>query len=508
MSKVINLDVIRRKKNPSFVAVKPSERKFAFDWLPPMNSSLVNAAPLRPRSHTARLIAKAGGKLPDNFDWTNATDVAVKRMGGTPADAGRVAQILKPLNQLACGSCWAFSSSSVLADRYTLFQGLSTPLLLSPTYLLACDFSEVNSGENSDGCKGGLPSEAGTFFEKNGIPTWSCQDYGWCDPTSNNITNDMIPACSEIKNSCYKDSTDGGSVTPVSSPVAKMYKAKAGSTQALADPESLCAELFHHGPVVVIMRVFEDFISRDRSQTNNPGWTNTSNIYVNLGEKQALYPPYSSTSFDGGHAIVAVGYGIEPNPQGLPDDITAELKKRGGLRYIRARNSWAGQWNGDGFFKIAQSYPDLGINMTVGIDRIITVDAGGGQMINTGGGVAFLPDLPISEPVVFTDGKGPTTPPSPKPNGGGGGGGGGKKGAPSPNGGGGGSNTGGGGSNTGGGGSSGSNSGSSDNFWTQPGGISVIVVCSLAAVGIIVGAVLGVKHANKKKKMLKGGSWF
>ena len=468
-SKPINLDALRRKANPSFIAVKPADRKFGFDYLPPMNAGLVNLAPVRHPMQTAHLLAKAGD-MPANFDWANPTDVAVKRMKGKPADAKRVATILKPLNQLACGSCWAFSSSSVLADRYTLFQGLKNGLTLSPTYLLSC--SQGSQEFPDEGCDGGFPSSAGLFFENKGIPTWACQDYGWC-PTSENATNSDIPSCNQIGDSCYKDSADGS--VNNSTKIPQLYKAVQGSTQALPNPEAIKAELWHNGPVVGTFVVFSDFIGRDRDMTNKPGWVNTSNIYINMGAEPGLYSGYSPTQKDGGHAVVITGWGLEPNIKGLPADVTSKLKTMyGGCPYWIVRNSWGTQWNGNGFFKMAMSVPDLGINMTCGLDRIISVDAGGGQTYNTGGGTTFLPMTPEKSPKIFVDGAKGSSGPNPRDSGGGGGG-----------------------SSSGGS----SDSSSSSNFWTQPGGISVIVVCSVLFIAII--AITAVKVVqNKKKKAL------
>lgn len=468
MSKVINLDALRRKANPSFVAVKPHKRKFAFDYLPPMTASLKNLAPLRHPSHTAQLLAKVGAKLPDSFNWANKVDVATKRMGASPSDASKVASILKPLNQLGCGSCWAFSTSSTLADRYTLFNGLPTSLTLSPTYLLSCDMG------TNQGCNGGFPALAGKFFEQTGVPTWACQDYGWC-PATETANNGDIPACPEIQNSCYKDQDDG-TVSPTTA-IPKLYKAVGGSTQALPTPDAIRAEVWHNGPVTATFSVYSDFIGRDRDMTNKPGWVNTSNIYVNLTDpsgnaamNQGLYPGYSPTDLEGGHAVVITGWGLEPNPQGLSADMTSKLKTMfGGLPFWIVRNSWGTQWNGDGYFKMAQSIPELNINMTLRLDRS---DNEQGQVV--GGGTTFLPVTSMAQPKIFTS----------PPTGGGG------KGATDL--------TGGGSSGSGGG----SGTASSSNFWSEPGGIATIVAICIAGVAIIVvGTVLGLKH--KKKRLIQ-----
>lgn len=168
---------------------------------------------------------------------------------------------------------------------------------------------------------------------------------------------------------------------------------------------------------------------------------------------------------------------------GLDEPTTKKLKaKYGGIPYWWVRNSWGTSYNGNGYFKMAQSDPELGINMTCGLDRVITVDAGGGQTFNTGGGTTFLPDVKEKVPRIVIQGMGA---PAPSPD----------KNTPSSSGGG------------GGGGSSSGGSDSSGSFWTQAGGISVIVVSSVVFIALIVIIALVVKN-KKKKAMLKGGLCF
>jgi len=73
----------------------------------------------------------AGSGLPDSFTWQTKK----------PECVGAVR------SQLDCGSCWAFSATSALADRACLKTGKSG-IVLSPEDLVLCDTS-------SHGCGGG-----------------------------------------------------------------------------------------------------------------------------------------------------------------------------------------------------------------------------------------------------------------------------------------------------------------------------------------------------------------
>lgn len=51
-------------------------------------------------------------------------------------------------NQESCGSCWAFASANMLADRFCISSEGAVDVILSPQFLVSCDF------ENA-GCNGG-----------------------------------------------------------------------------------------------------------------------------------------------------------------------------------------------------------------------------------------------------------------------------------------------------------------------------------------------------------------
>jgi len=69
--------------------------------------------------------------LPDSFDWRSTQH-------GTC--------ILPVRSQLDCGSCYAFASTGVLADRSCLAYGYAPEF--SPTAMILCN-------KNTNGCNGG-----------------------------------------------------------------------------------------------------------------------------------------------------------------------------------------------------------------------------------------------------------------------------------------------------------------------------------------------------------------
>ena len=71
-------------------------------------------------------------------------------------------------NQEQCGSCWAFSASEVLSDRFCISNKAN--VVLSPQWLVSCDSENL-------GCKGGNLPYVWQYMESNGIPTDACDPY-------------------------------------------------------------------------------------------------------------------------------------------------------------------------------------------------------------------------------------------------------------------------------------------------------------------------------------------
>lgn len=70
-------------------------------------------------------------------------------------------------DQSACGSCWAVASTEVINDRFCIALNYTT--LLSPTDTVAC-CSGASCGF-SQGCNGGQPAGAFSWFVESGVVT-------------------------------------------------------------------------------------------------------------------------------------------------------------------------------------------------------------------------------------------------------------------------------------------------------------------------------------------------
>jgi hypothetical protein len=360
-----------------------SQPKLGVDYIPPLNARADIKVAVRPAEDTKKLLLNVGlqqfTQLPEAFSWNNLqTLVSVK---GFTASAP---PILPAQSQYACGSCWAWASATMLSDRFAIFTGQPN-LNLSPTFLLSCMGPE-------SACGGGFPSDAGKFLETRGTPQMKCWDYSWCSDNTNCVHSDsnsttaflnqLLPKCNE---KCLRPPG-----------ALQLFKAQVNTTQALTDRYSIQVDILHNGPVVAVYRVFGDFVAGSMAKTVYPksdGWNKTRGIYVHvtgkdiygygtidcLGARQDAPECYM-----GNHAVVIVGWGMERNvpnfldPKGDPLDVP----------YWIVRNSWGPEWQDNGFFKMAMSDPDTGVNMAVALDRPISI---GGR--DFGAVTTWLPDV-------------------------------------------------------------------------------------------------------------------
>lgn len=157
-------------------------------------------------------------------------------------------------NQEQCGSCWAFSATEVLQDRFCI--ATNTFTILSPQYVLNCDHTDM-------GCNGGYLDAVWNFLTHTGTTTDSCNPYV--------SGNGNVPSCSS---KCANDSP------------LQLYKAS-GALQ-LKTVSAIQSDLMTNGPVQAAFSVYQDFFSYK------------SGVYV-----------HRSGSLAGGHAIKIVGWGLD-----------------------------------------------------------------------------------------------------------------------------------------------------------------------------------------------------
>ncbi|DBA03571.1 TPA: hypothetical protein N0F65_011472, partial [Lagenidium giganteum] len=237
--------------------------------------------------------------LPKNFDWRNVN-------GTNLVTISRNQHIPK-----YCGSCWAFSSTSALADRIIIEKKRNPKghselevlreVVLSPQVVLNCDLKD-------SGCHGGDYLTAYRFIHDRGIPEEGCQRYA---ATGHDTGNQCRPI--DVCENCFPDKG-----CFVQKKYDNYYVSEFGTVKG---EKEMMAEIFARGPIACSVAVTKEFENY------------TGGIFDDKT---------NATATD--HAISVVGWGVEKS-----------------VPYWIVRNSWGTFWGEEGWFRIIRGVNNLGI---------------------------------------------------------------------------------------------------------------------------------------------------
>jgi len=168
-----------------------------------------------------------------------------------------------PLQQGKCGSCWAFASSTVLAQRTCITSKSKNAYIFSAQFQIDCD--ETCEGSRcQQGCNGGYSDLTWKFLQKTGTTTTTCSPY------------------QAKKTTCNMQTCKGS---------GPFELVKAINGYRLSTIKKMQADIEQYGPIMVSMMVKEDF----------------------LDYKSGIYTASSSARDVGGHAVTLLGWGTEGN---------------------------------------------------------------------------------------------------------------------------------------------------------------------------------------------------
>lgn len=273
-------------------------------------------------------------------------------------------------NQGKCGSCWAFASTSLLADKFNIQSNGKVIINLSPTNLLICGRNfETNNALNSlleqlkdkkyeniniinisnvsnikeYACYGNSIYNALQYLYLFGTCTEECIPYDVNLGIQNQYkkigdfeTPSELPLCNYISgplgDMCSnffissKTGVEGG--TP-----ARFYRAYniygiPGTKDENGSEDFIKNDIYKWGPVISAFKVYEDFYTFDAK----------NGIYEWNGKGEQI----------GGHAVEIVGWGIENNTP-----------------YWQIKNSWGKNWGDDGYFKMIRGKNNCEIESNV-----------------------------------------------------------------------------------------------------------------------------------------------
>jgi len=209
------------------------------------------------------------------------------------------------LNQGRCGSCWAFSATGALTDRYCIYSGNLTDtsnLVLSPQPLISCSNITGNGYDNA--CGGGAMVVAWNFLAQSGTTTCASDCKAGCSPyKSANCQNDPK------HNGCFPCTSTCSSGMP-----SRYFSPNYGRIMSV---NGMMQAIQADGPVQTCFGVYENFHS------------------YNIGNPKAIYTA-ASGAFLGNHCVRITGWAT--NPQGMSYWIVA--------------NSWGRTWGDKGWFYV------------------------------------------------------------------------------------------------------------------------------------------------------------
>ncbi len=261
--------------------------------------------------------------------------------------------LLSPVtDQGLCGSCWAFASTSTLADRFNIQSMGMMHVELSAARLILCDRTTESDIDHPEmerekvgkrqrrsakiyACHGNTLADAWRYLYTYGTNTRECMPYNkkynlydeldkseslgsFSEPEKMPICSDvagiMGDMCSDFTFDKYNSEETG---TPARFYKALHFYAIAGVPIDGGNEYHIRYNIFRWGPVSTSFAVYPDFYTFDASNT----------IYEWDGNGEQV----------GGHAVEIVGWGTDK-----------------GKDYWIIENSWGVEWGDKGFFRMAR----------------------------------------------------------------------------------------------------------------------------------------------------------
>lgn len=242
------------------------------------------------------------GALPAAFTWRNVSGVSYL----TPVRNQHIPTY--------CGSCWAYASTSSLADRWNIVsyraRGELPNLQLATQHLISCgnDYNQMGT------CNGGDDLAVLQYAEVKGIPHESCSNYMAQDTTC----KVELGVAGNNRPPCYNCDEAGASSCYAIKHYHKLY-AQQGSVGRVSGMESMKREIMASGPISC------GIMATDKMEKMYSGGV--------------FSEPTSELDSRINHVVSVFGWGTDDK----------------GNQFWNIRNSWGIEWGEEGYARIVTS---------------------------------------------------------------------------------------------------------------------------------------------------------
>jgi len=220
-------------------------------------------------------------------------------------------------DQKQCGSCWAFSTTSMIADRISIATQGKFKKLLSVQYMTSCF-----KGGNLQGCLGGMPDTAIAMMARQGVPldtTYPYQQNRQSENASCDTGGATCPCKPTAVTGCLIKTQPGSlyKVCDTDGYTNLNTWNKISATTIKKNVVRMKHEIMRYGPIVATLIVYEDFYDY------RPG---------------EVYQNNPNSNYVGGHAMVIVGW--QDTAPGVP------------VPYWICKNSYSVDFGDEGYMNI------------------------------------------------------------------------------------------------------------------------------------------------------------
>ena len=268
-------------------------------------------------------------------------------------------------NQGTCGSCWAWATSTTLADRFALMSLNKLKPNLSPLRMLLCDLAGKEWSAKTPesymytsklkklftqnigklGCHGNSIIDAWRYLYVLGTNEDNCLSYENKNSDGYNIVDyendDELPICTDLTSPegdlCgdFNKFLDKG--TPARFFRAICYYGVNGTPKNNGSDLNIMSEIYMNGPVTAGIETYPSFYQFD--------------------PKKEIYKSKKDEPRVGGHAVRIVGWGVEKD-----------------VKFWWIANSWGEKWGINGYFKMIRGVNDCKLeeNIITGIPDFFT----------------------------------------------------------------------------------------------------------------------------------------